>query len=174
MRWFIVRLADGVVPAFVVAECPDETWSRDSLHVAGNAVVLSDEELRLDPDLSPVLDAWIQRDDAGYLAFIADRDAETTITEASMELGWDGPAPAMPKSTAGKDERRSELEEDLRRFADGVGVEAGGSWFVGLDLWERLEVVERMQGIRNSTKVARSLARELGSYAHRHDGVRPL
>ena len=171
MRWFIVRFSDGVVPAFVVAECIDEAWSRDQLRLIDAQVVLSEDELRLDPDLVPALEAWQHRDDGAYEAFLSLDEADKTISFESF-LAEEESEPDRGTSDEERLEQSrrysaewAELGEDLERYLSSVGVEPGAEYFVSLQAFRRLWLVERKLGKGKAAETARALARQFGSYA---------
>ena len=50
MRSFIISMADQRHPAYIAAETADHEWATDQIHLTTAMVVLSETEIRLDPE----------------------------------------------------------------------------------------------------------------------------
>jgi hypothetical protein len=82
MRYYILKMSDGVLPAFIAAECVDEFWARDELRLAHDRAVLSEEEMLLDEELAPILTAWKARNDTAWAAWEADYEIDSVLDQA--------------------------------------------------------------------------------------------
>lgn len=182
-RWFIIRLPESGIPAFVVAECVDEAWACDSLRIVDAQVVLSEDELKLDPDLAPVLAAWEQRDDRGYADFRSIEEAEFAIGAASFrvsveedeEHGHHEPAAEeREEARRQRDQEREDRCEELVRYYTALGEHPGLDYFVEVEAFQRLSLVEKEHGVDRAVEVAKDFARQLASYASRITGVKTL
>jgi len=90
MRYFIIEPGEGDIGPWVLAESPDEAWTRDNARTWRDAVVLSEEEALLDPDLASVVVAWKAGDDRAYAAWAAIEEMEMAADNAVSELAIEG------------------------------------------------------------------------------------
>ncbi len=153
MRHFIVVLhTDG--PAYIAAETVDGIWARENLLLARRKVVLSETEMRLDPDMAPVLDAWESKDDRAWAA-------EELIDEAQSE-DWGPPKPAASAgmSAAERDERMAEISDQTYNSAGEV-LEGGGH--LENAPWEMAPELALYY------RLSAGLSRDIHRYAARHD-----
>ena len=179
VRYYIVRLGDGMLPPFVAAECVDLRWARDELYLHAEAAVLSEEELLLDPDLSAALEAWNARDDRSYAAWESAEAAEIVLEDVGKAEAVETIAPedadAILAEEPGQTRSRSRspprgAHRSRGRIAPwgGPGRAPAGStrgerssigWRVILH--GKLCAIERRDGAAHASQVARVLSRRL-------------
>jgi hypothetical protein len=154
MRWFIVDLDPDSGP-FILAEAVDQWWAEDATVLTAH-VALSEEELALDPDLSPALEAWRSKDDSAYAAFESVREADSLVDTAYIEAIREG-----------RVERPTPDEPVTVNDVEGLLASLPPYYEAGHPIWETLHQTEDQEGPDAAAQVARLIARDLVNYAER-------
>ncbi len=188
MRHFIISPADDRDPAFIVAETVDRDWANDQTKLAAVMVVLSETELRLDPDLAPLLDAWNAKDDSAVEAYLAAEDAVLEAEDAIEQAALDHREELSPYARAAKaaylaglQERHRDMSaialddlDDFEERAPIVSETARRYYWVWRGLSQCLAAIRERHGVEAEAALARITGRELLSISRELTGRRPL